>query len=66
MYTKKWFEDHEGQTVTRCYDDHCTDFVITKENAGYLALFALKGYTFRLKPRIHQGPPESACLSCES
>lgn len=61
----QWFRDRIGQTVIRSYDGREVEFEVTEKNCGYLQLFSQKGYTFRVKPRVHSGPPESTCTSCE-
>lgn len=61
----QWFKDHIGETVIRSYEGKSTWFELTEKNYKYLHLFALKGYKFEVKPRVHSGPPDSTCVSCE-
>lgn len=78
MSNINWFTDRVGQTVTRIYEDNKTEFEVTKKNIGYLQQFTEKGYSYidergevckpltaSNKPRVHSGPPESTCYSCE-
>jgi hypothetical protein len=50
----QWFKDHIGETVIRTFDGRSTEFLVTELNYKYLQLYAQKGYTYEVKPRVAQ------------
>jgi hypothetical protein len=67
---KQWFVDRIGQFIFREGHGSITDIEVTEKNVDYLHSLQEKGFIYREKQpagrvRVHSGPPESTCVSCE-
>jgi len=72
MQTRQWFEERIGKTIFRQGHGDIVEREVKPETIDYLMSFIPKGFTYRDKEpagsenlRVHSGPPESQCISCE-
>ncbi|MGI1661404.1 hypothetical protein ACRDNQ_04100 [Palleronia sp. KMU-117] len=65
----QWFADRRGRTIIMRNEYAHEERLIALEDDDIdyrrRHLYQDCGYTFRDQVRVHSGPPESACVSCE-